>query len=139
MKKIGEILLDTGILLIGDLTNLKKIKQTPHSANRRFIHLETQQAYTQNVDFKKYSDVLADGKTVNELIQAHILKEVSTTNDTELSSENIINGFQDGIRQLRFENGTDGKALALLLEEGVFPVFVETDEHGISKLIIAFR
>jgi hypothetical protein len=47
--------------------------------------------------------------------------------------------LKHGIRQLRFENGTEGKALALLLEEGVFPVFVETDEHGISKRIIAFR
>lgn len=139
MKKIGDILLDTGILLIGDLTNLKKIKQTPHHANRQFLHLATRQTYIQNVDFTKYSDVLADGKTVNELIEAHLLEEVSPTNDTELSSENILNGFQEGIRRLRFENGTEGKALALLLEEGVFPVFVETDEQGISQLIIRFR
>lgn len=42
MEKIGEILLDSGVLVIGDLIFLKKIKQTPHDPNRRFVHVKTQ-------------------------------------------------------------------------------------------------
>ena len=42
MKKIGEILLDTGVLLLGDMTNLKKMRQTPHHPLKQFTHAQSQ-------------------------------------------------------------------------------------------------
>lgn len=139
MKKIGEICLDTGVLMLGDLTYLKKIKQTPHQSNRQFMHETSKKTYTQNIDFVKYTDVLIDGKTVNELIEAAILTEVKTTNDTELSTENILNDLESGFKQINFDNGAPGKALALLSKEGFYPVYVEMDEEGVAKLVIDFR
>lgn len=139
MEKIGEILLDSGVLVIGDLIFLKKIKQTPHDPNRRFVHAETQKVYTQNIDFQKYTDVLIADQTVNELIGKAVLTEVKDTNNTELSTENILNDLNSGFKQLNFEKGTPGKAFALLSEEGFYPVYAEMDEKGIAKLIVDFR
>ncbi len=139
MDKIGEILLDSGVLVMGDLIFLKKIKQTPHQSNRQFVHATTQKTYTQNVDFQKYTDILIDNLTVNELIEKAVLTEIKHTNDTELSTENIINGLGEGFKQLNFENGTPGKAFAMLSEEGFYPVYTEMDEKGVAKLIVDFR
>lgn len=139
MKKIGEILLDTGVLVVGDLISLKRMKQTPHQATRRFVHGESQQTYTQGLDFHNFTDLLLDNLSVNELIEQGVLTELRQTNDTELSSENILNDLEAGFKQIRFENGANGKALAVLSEEGFYPVYAETDERGISKLVIDLR
>ena len=139
MEKIGEILLDSGVLVIGDFIFLKKIKQTPHDPNRRFVHVKTQKIYTQNIDFQKYTDILIDNQTVNALIEKAVLTAVKDTNNTELSTENILNDLDSGFKQLNFENGAPGKAFALLSEEGFYPVYAEMDEKGIAKLIVDFR
>jgi hypothetical protein len=139
MKKIGEILLDTGVLVVGDLISLKRMKQTPHQAVRQFMHSQSQQVYTQGLDFQKFTDLLLDGLSVNDLIEKGVLVERKQTNDTELSSENILNDLEAGFKQIKFENGASGKALAVLSEEGFFPVYAETDERGISKLVIDLR
>jgi len=139
MKKIGEILLDTGVLVVGDLISLKSMKQTPHQTARQFMHSQSQQIYTQGLDFQKFTDLLLDGLSVNDLIEKGVLVERKQTNDTELSSENILNDLETGFKQIKFENGVSGKALAVLSEEGFFPVYAETDERGISKLVIDLR
>lgn len=139
MKQIGEIFLDTGVLVVGDLISLKRMKQTSHQSIRQFVHSQSQQTYTQGVDFQKFTDLLLDGLSVNELIAQGLLVEVKHTNDTELSSENIVNDLGAGFKQIKFENGTNGKALAVLSEEGFYPVYAETDERGISKLVIDLR
>lgn len=61
------------------------------------------------------------------------------TNNTELSTENILNDLDSGFKQLNFENGAPGKAFALLSEEGFYPVYAEMDEKGIARLIVDFR
>ena len=139
MKKIGEILLDTGVLLLGDMTYLKKMKQSPHHPVRQFKHIQNQTIYTQGIDFQKYSDILIDKNSVNDLIAKKILIEIKQTNDIELSSENIVNDLSTGFKQIRFENGANGKAFAVLSDEGYYPIYAETDEKGISKLIIDLR
>ncbi len=139
MKQIGEIFLDTGVLIVGDLISLKRMKQTPHQSIKQFVHSQSQQIYTQGVDFQKFTDLLLDGLSVNELIAQGLLVEVKHTNDTELSSENIVNDLGAGFKQIKFENGTNGKALAVLSEEGFYPVYAEMDERGISKLVIDLR
>lgn len=139
MKKIGEILLDTGVLLLGDLISLKRMKQTPHQTSKQFMDSRSQKTYTQGIDFQKFTDQLFDGLSVNELLQQGLLHEMKHTNDTELSSENILNDLAAGFKQIKFENGASGKAMAVLSEEGYYPVYAETDENGISKLIIDLR
>lgn len=139
MKKIGEILLDTGVLVVGDLISLKRIKQTPHQVARQFLHHQTERIYTQGIDFQKFTDLLLDGSNVNELLEKGVLTESKPSNDTELSSENILNGLEAGFKQIKFENGVSGKALAVLSEEGFYPVYAEIDEHGVSKLVIDLR
>jgi|GEM_PF-1754037 len=121
MEKIGEILLDSGVLIVGDLVFIKKIKQTPHEVNRQFVHSNDGKIYTQNIDFNKYTDILFDNYTVNELIAQGVLTAVKNTNDTDLSTENILNDLDQGFKQLYFENGSPGKAFAVLSEAGFFP------------------
>jgi hypothetical protein len=45
----------------------------------------------------------------------------------------------NGIKQLYFDNGVSGKALAVLSKEGFCPVYAESDERGIKRLVIEFR
>ena len=138
MEKIGEILLDSGVLLLGDLIQLKKIKQSVHNVKRQFLHTETQKTYTQGVDFNKFTDILLDNKTVNELLADASLQELSTQNPHELSSENILKDLEKGFKQIDFENGTEGKAFAVLLPEGSFQIYAQIGEKGIEKLMIDF-
>ena len=76
MKKIVEICLDTGVLLVGDLISLKRMKQTPHQPVRQFVHSQHQQTYTQGVDFQKFTDPLLDNLSVNELLAQSPVKDV---------------------------------------------------------------
>ncbi|TAD99207.1 MAG: hypothetical protein EAZ97_09325 [Bacteroidetes bacterium] len=138
MEKIGEILLDSGVLLLGDLIQLKKIKQSVHNAKKLFLHTKTQKTYTQGVDFNKFTDVLLDNKTVNELLADASLQELSTQNPHELSSENILKDLEKGFKQIDFENGTEGKAFAVLLRESSFQIYAQIGEKGIEKLMIDF-
>lgn len=64
-----------------------------------------------------------------------ILTAEKQTNNTELSSESILQDLESGIKQLFFETGTP----AILSEEGYYPVYAETDENGIARLVIDFR
>jgi len=139
MKKIGEILLDSGVLLLGDLVEIKKIDRTPHSTQRIFVDTHTRQVYQQGIAFDKFTDILLDNKSVNQLLAEKVLEEVMPSNASELSSENILSDLEKGFKQIKFENGTDGKAFAVLSEEGFYAIYAETDEKGISKLIIDFR
>jgi glutamate synthase domain-containing protein 3 len=139
MEKIGEILLDSGVLVFGDLVEIKKINHLPHQTQRIFIDNKTKQLYKQGLDFQRFTDILLDNKNVNQLLAENILEEVKSINTTELSSENILNNLEKGFKQIDFENGTAGKAFAALLAEGVFSVYAEMGENGIEKLLIDFK
>ena len=136
--KIGEILLDTGVLLLGDIKNLKKIDPKPYKKQARYKHVVLEQEYEYKIDFEKYTDILVDNKSVNELLEEELLEEIYDTNDTELSIPNIVNGLANGYKQLKFDNGETGKAFAFLSDngEGFCPIYLETDENGNERLII---
>ncbi len=138
--KIGEILLDTGVLLLGDIANLKKIKQEKHQITRIFKHKDTKTLYEQGKNFKKFTDILLNEMTVNELIEKEILVEQQHVNDFDLSTENVLNDLENGFKQLKFETGVNGKAFAVnsINGEGFYPVYAEINENGIEQLLIDF-
>ncbi len=139
--KIGEILLDTGVLLLGDIANLKKIKQGKHQIIRIFRYKDTDTIYEHGKDFKKFTDILLDEMTVNMLIEKKILIEQKQVNEFDLSTENILNDLEKGFKQLKFETGVNGKALAInsINGEGFYPVYAEINKNGIERLIIDFK
>lgn len=139
--KLGEILLDTGVLLIGDIKNLKKFKQDTYKNNAKLKDTTTGKIYEYKVDFHKYSDILFDSKTVSELLEESKLEKINDTNDTELSTENIISDLEKGFKQLNFESGTTGKAFAFLNlnGEGFYPIYLEETEDGTERLVIEFQ
>jgi hypothetical protein len=139
MQKIGEILLDSGVLVLGDLVEIKKMNQRPHTVHKVLIDIHTHKTYTQGLDFQKFTDVLFDDKSVNQLLAEHTLEEMKPSNPNELSSENILSGLEKGFKQIDFENGIAGKAFAALLSEGVASVYAEMGENGIEKLVIDFK
>jgi len=139
-KKIGEIMLDSGVLIFGDIKNIKKFKQDIYEKITKLLDKNTGKIYEYKIDFKSFNDILFDNKTVNELIKSKILEEIKNVNNHELSTENIINDIKKGYKQINFENGTTGKAFAFLNNngEGNYPVFMETDENGNERLVIEF-
>ncbi len=140
-EKIGEILLETGVLLIGDIVNLSKLNKEKITKKASLRHKSTNKIYEYPKDFTKYTDVLFDNKTVNQLIELDILEEINQSNETELSISNIVNSIEDkGYKQLKFETGITGKALAFLNTNGekFYPVYVETTDNKINKLTIDF-
>jgi len=139
LQKIGEICLDSGILVFGDLINLKKIKSNPHQSPTIYEHAKTGVKYTQGIDFQKYTDILFDNLTVNQLIQEDILRQVQTVPSSELSSENIVSRLAEGFMQINFENGINGKAFAVAQKEGFYGVYAQITENGITKLLIDFE
>jgi hypothetical protein len=138
--KIGEILLDTGVLLLGDIANLKKIKQDKHQFTRVFKHIDTETLYEQGKDFKKFTDILLNEMSINELIEKEILIEQKQLNEFDLSTENILNDLESGFKQLKFNTGINGKAFAInsINGEGFYPVYAEINEKGIERIIIDF-
>ena len=140
-KKIGEIALDTGVLVIGDINNIKKFKQDSFKKQSQLRDTVSGKIYEYNVDFKKYDEVLFNNMTVNELIEKELLEEIRPTNDTDLSTENIINDIDKGHKQLHFDNGVSGKAMAYLsnAEEGNYPVYIEIGSDGTERLVIEFK
>ena len=141
-KKIGDILLDTGVLLLGDIINLREFKQSEFKKTTKLRNKNTNEIYEYGKDFKKFTDLLFDNKTVNELIETKIIEEIKDTNETELSLDNIVNDIeQKNFKQLRFDTGINGKALAVLNMngEGFYPVYAEYNDKGIERLIIEFK
>ncbi len=138
--KLGNILLDTGVLLIGDIKNIKKFKQSPFKNNARLKDNQTGKIYEYKVNFQKFTDILFDNKTVNELIECGVLNRIISTNNTELSTENIVTDLEKGYKQFHFENGTSGKAFAFLNQNGekFYPIYLEKNEKGIERLVIEF-
>jgi len=138
--KIGEILLDTGVLLLGDIATIKKIKQGKHQITRIFKHKDTETIYEQGKDFNKFTDILLNEMTVNELIEKEIIVEQNQTNEFDLSTENILNDLEQGFKQLKFETGVNGKAFAIssINGEGFYPIYAEITDNRIERLIIDF-
>jgi len=138
--RIGELLIDTGILLLGDIVNLKKIDKTKYLNKTQLKDVETGKIYELQIDFKKFTDILFDNKTVNELIESGRLERINQSNDTDLSVENIINDIEKGYKQLKFDNGISGKAFAVLNLQGenFYPVYIEKTGDSVERLIIEF-
>ncbi len=123
------------------MKNLKKFKQDTYKNNTKLKNKSTGKIYEFKVDFQKYSDILFDNKTVTELLENNILEKINSTNDTELSTENIATDLEKGFKRLDFENGTVGKAFAFLnlTGEGFYPIYLETTENGVERLVIEFQ
>jgi hypothetical protein len=137
MKKIGEIHTDSGIVLFGDLIELKKIKTEKHG-KQVFIHRETNEKFTLGEDFFRFDEEFGEGLTYTDALQKGIIEAVKPPAD-EISGENITQNIENGFFNIPFSDGSLGKAFAALFEEGIVDVFEKTNEKGETELVLRGR
>ena len=62
--RIGELLIDTGILLLGDIVNLKKIDKTKYLNKTQLKDVETGKIYELQIDFNTNSKTILRNSSV---------------------------------------------------------------------------
>ncbi len=140
-KQIGTVVSDTGKLVICDPNFLSQWIDNKVESKREYKDVQTNITYTYGIDFKKYDEIIFNGKTVNELIESKRLVRIPLEETGEFSNKSISHGIiNKGFSQCKFEDGRQGLAFAFatLSGDGEFPVFAEFEEDRICKIWIDF-
>ena len=141
IKQIGTVVSDTGKLIICDPDYITDWKDDKFESKKAFIDTQTEKVYTYGIDFNKFTDVLFDDKTVNQLIEEERLERIPYPETNEFAKSAVNAGvINKGFAQCNFNNGTPGQAIAIgtSVGDGEFPVFAEYTEGRISKIWIDF-
>lgn len=142
VKKIGSLVIDTGQLIFCDPSYLHHWKQDAFEGKRVYKDINTEILYTYMVDFQKFTDILLDNKSVNDLIEAGRLVRIPYQETGEFSNSAVIKGILNkGYTHCKFPAGFDGMAIAVGVPngDGELPVFAEYKDDVMVKLWIDFE
>ena len=142
IKKIGNLLVDSGKLIFCDPAYLRHWKEDTFEAHRAFRDTQTNQVYVYSEDFKHFDDILLDGKSVNDLIAENRLERVPYETSGEFSTSAVTKGIiNQGYVQCNFPEGFEGMAIAIATPggDGEVPVFAEFKDGILKKLWLEFK
>lgn len=137
--QIGILKIDSGKLLLCDPLYLEDWQKESPPPQRQYIHSETGQCLRYGIDFQNYTDTI-DGQTIKQMINAGILKAQPSTVDDQFSYHAIQQKLsQMGFGQWDFTKDNPGKAVAIITDDGIYPVYAELDEEdNLQKIWIDF-
>ena len=141
IKQIGSLFLETGVLVLGDISKLRNLGKEEASAARVFEYLPSKNRFVFGKDFYRFTDILAEEVSANELISTGKLKELPPENPSKVSKENLLFSLEEaGFRTVLYSNEIGDKAVGILLpSEANLQVFSEPGKNGKRRLILKWQ
>ncbi len=140
--QIGKVCVDSAKLMIVDPLYLHEWNDNGFQDIREYEDTQNGCVYVYGKDFKKYSEILFEQKTVNELLAEGRLKKIPFVGN-DFSHNTLCHQVADNrFAQLHFEGGGEGIAVAFSCEpgDGEYPVFAElNNEDFILKVWVDFE
>ena len=136
-KKIGEINVDSGCIMITDPLYLHNWKHTSFVDKREYRDTKSGKVYVYGKDFKKYNETLFDEKDVNQLVAEKRLERIC-----EEDKEYSYKGVSTTLTQQNSVECENNLAIAARTYsgDGTYPVYAEIEEESerITKIWIDF-
>ncbi len=132
-KKIGEVNVDSGTLMITDPLYLSDWQNTDAEDKREYKDTENGKIYVYSKDFKRFDHILFDNKTVNQLIAEKRLELIFEEN-----KEYSYKAVSHTLTNRMFVECEDKIAVAFRTGngDGTYPVYATFENERIVEIRI---